>query len=106
MTPETRQNRPVPDSTRPEAAVDRPKHAPSELPPSSIREKAPPDRVSPQSATTPVNPPARDDGKKKEQAPRDRVVPQSENVPVNPPPPARDNAKKKDKNEPVMSPTP
>lgn len=77
-TPETKHKQPGPDTTKPEAAVEKPK------PP-------PPDMPKP----------------KKEQAPTERMLPppSSANAPGNPPPP-RDEGKKKDKNVPATSPTP
>jgi hypothetical protein len=75
-TPDTKQRQPGPDTTRPEAAVEKPKPAPGDFP-KSKKEQAPPERMAP---------------------------PPSANAPVNPPPP-RDAGKTK-KNEPAASPTP
>jgi hypothetical protein len=66
--PETRQNRPAPDATKPEAAVEKPRHeAPTDGPAKPKKEQGPPERVAPPPANAPVNPPpGRDDGKKKD----------------------------------------
>jgi hypothetical protein len=77
-TPETKRNQPGPDVTKTDAAVEKPKQPPSDIP-----------------------------KPKKEQAPTERMLPppSSANAPGNPPPP-RDEGRKKDKNVPTTSPTP
>jgi hypothetical protein len=65
-TPETKHNQVAPDTTKPEAAIEKPKHEP----PADLvkpKKEAPPERVvpPPPSANAPVNPAGRDDGKKK-----------------------------------------
>jgi hypothetical protein len=67
MTPETKHNRPTPDSVKPETAVEKPKH---EAPPADVpkmKKEPPPERVvpPPPAANAPVKPPGRDEGKKK-----------------------------------------
>lgn len=77
-TPETKQKQPGPDTTKPEAAVEKPKQPPADIP-KPKKEQPPPERVMP--------------------------PPPPSNAPVNPPPP-RDEGKKKDRNVPATSPTP
>jgi hypothetical protein len=67
VTPETKQNRPLPDSMKPEAAVEKPKREmPAEIP--KPKKDQMPERVAPvpPAANAPANlPPTRDDGKRK-----------------------------------------
>jgi len=69
-TPDSKPNRPTPDSVKPETAVEKPKHeAPSDVP--KMKKEPPPERVAPPApaANAPVNPPGRDEGKKKKNEP-------------------------------------
>ena len=78
ITPDTKQNRPMPESMKPEAAVEKPKReVPAEIP--KPKKDQSQERVAP--------------------------VPPAANAPANPPP-ARDDGKKKKKDEPTGAPTP
>src|SRR5205085_1235318 len=58
MTPETKHNQPLPDATKPEASIEKPKREPP-------ADFAPKMKKEPPPANVPVNrPPARDEGKK------------------------------------------
>jgi hypothetical protein len=75
-TPETKHNQLTPDTTKPETAVEKPKHEPpADL--AKPKKEAPPERVvpPPPSANGPVNPPGRDDGKKKKNEPATSPTP-------------------------------
>jgi hypothetical protein len=74
--PEAKHNQMPSDSTKPEAAVEKPRHEPpADL--AKPKKEAPPERVAPQppSANAPVNPPGRDDGKKKKNEPATSPTP-------------------------------
>lgn len=74
--PETKHNQVAPDTTKPEAAVEKPKHEPpADL--AKAKKETPPERVvpPPPSANAPVNPLGRDDGKKKKNEPATSPTP-------------------------------
>jgi hypothetical protein len=66
QTPETRRDRPAPDATRPEAAVEKTRREPpTDVPAKVTTEQAPQERVTSPSTNAPASPPAtRDEGKK------------------------------------------
>jgi hypothetical protein len=75
-TPETQHNQLAPDTTKPEAAVEKPKREPpSDL--AKPKKEVPPERVAPppSSANAPVNPPGHDDSKKKKNEPATSPTP-------------------------------
>jgi len=71
MTPETKHNQLAPDTSKPDAAVEKPKHEPPVDVPAKPKKEPPQERVvpPPPSANVPVNPPGRDEGKKKKNEP-------------------------------------
>jgi Family of unknown function (DUF6600) len=76
VVPETKHNQLAPDTTKPEAAVERPKREPpADL--AKPKKEAPPERVAPQppAANAPVNPPGKDEGKKKKNEPATSPTP-------------------------------